>query len=83
MDSVNIVGKRPVSFTAEDGHQINGVTVYITRPDSRVEGLVADKLFISTARLSELSAPCKVGTSVLVEYNRAGKVADFHPVPSK
>lgn len=82
MEKVKIVGKRSVSFVADDGKQISGSTLYITREDANVEGLVADKMFIGINRLSELTAPAKVGTEVLVEYNSRGKVADLHPVPA-
>lgn len=80
MDIIKIVGTRDTSFTSQDGKQINGVSVFFTMQDDKVEGLMTGKHFISLDNLGVFSVQPKVGLAVQVVYNRYGKVDDYLPV---
>ena len=75
-DSMEVVGVEGVNFTAKDGTEISGVSVYYTEhldPD-RGDGLFAGKLFFSAAKLAALNYSPAVGQVIQVLYDRFGKV---------
>ena len=81
MEKVQVVGMRSVSFKDEkDGRQIDGVSLYLLLDHPQVEGKMADKVFVSSQRLSDLPYMPKVGEEVWVDYDRRGKVSQFKPV---
>lgn len=80
MDVVQIVGLRRMSFTSQDGQQVEGMNFYYLMDDSHVEGKVAGKFFMSTAVLSQVGFVPKVGETVKVFYNRYGKANAFEPM---
>ena len=58
-----VLGKRPVSFTANDGKTISGLTVY-AGTDIEGEGsvgLACDKFFISTEKLPKADTLQQLG----------------------
>ncbi len=69
-----LLGKRKVAFTAEDGREISGTTVYLGfDDDGDVEGMVCEREFISSsvAGYKDLT----VGSELEVTYNRKGKIS--------
>ena len=71
-----ILGKRKVAFTADDGREISGNTVYLVfEDDEEVECMVCEKTFLSNsvANYKDLT----VGADVEVTYNRKGKVTSI------
>lgn len=67
-----VLGKRPVSFTAKDGKEITGTTLYLGYEAEGVEGMVTDKVFISAAKMPKNDIV--VGSEVDISFNRYGKV---------
>lgn len=80
MDIVEIVGLRKMSFTSQDGQQVEGMNFYYLMEDDHVEGKVAGKFFMSTAVLSQVGFVPNVGETVKVFYNRYGKANAFEPM---
>ncbi len=78
MDVMNVVGVRSTRFTAQDGKEISGVSLYVTFEDSHVKGLACDRLFISDNKLGALVPT--VGDCVTVSYNKYGKIQSLEIV---
>lgn len=79
-----VLGKRPLSFTANDGKTITGVSLFVGTQfnDSDIAagatGLLCDKFFVSTDKLPK--AEIVVGKDVEIYFNRYGKVDKIVPV---
>ena len=69
---VNVVGKKPLNFTTEDGKTIDGTHIFVTYEETGVEGVVAEKLFVSSTKF-DTKYVC-VGDSLEIYFNRYGKV---------
>ena len=67
-----VLGKRPISFTAKDGKEIAGTTLYLGYETKGVEGMAAEKVFISAEKVP--TNDIVVGSEVNVHFNRYGKV---------
>lgn len=67
-----ILGKKAVSFTASDGRVIEGTTIYVGYEADGVDGLAADKLFVTPEKMPQKGLV--VGTDVDLLFNRYGKV---------
>ncbi len=75
-----IIGIRPSSFTGQDGSQVSGKNIYLTEPLEKGEGLAADRVFITDAKLSQWTYQPKVGDEVRLEYNRYGRCSGMEKV---
>lgn len=69
---MKVVGTREVDFKDKDGNAIKGVNVYVEYSYDKVTGVVAEKIFLSAAKLGSYSP--KVGDDISVVYNKYGKV---------
>ncbi len=72
-----IIGILPVTFTAKDGTLITGQKIYYTEPLNPAkggQGCMADKFFMTDAKLSSTGTVLAVGDIVNLLYNRYGKV---------
>lgn len=69
-----VLGTKEVSFTAKDGNDIEGMTIYYTYLDEKVKGLAADKMFLRNEKLRGLEWSPQVGDEFQPLYNRYGKV---------
>lgn len=67
-----VLGKRPVEFTAKDGKEVKGVSLYLGYEAEGVEGMVTDKVFIPAAKMPKNDIV--VGSEVDVLFDRRGKV---------
>lgn len=78
---MKIVGKQDVDYTSrKTNQQVTGVTLYVTCPDSKVDGVRAESIFISSRSLcypEVMKLP--VGAGIEVYYNRFGSVEDVRP----
>lgn len=89
MDYYTIVGLQPTSFPSRDDPKvlIEGVTIYVTTPlDSKksgTKGLKADKLFLTNAKISDLSFLVDTDQLVEIYYNKYGKVQSLRLVEEK
>ena len=72
-----IVGIAKSSFTAGDGKQVTGTTIYVVEPldPKKGQGERADHYFLSAAKLGDLGFTPMVGQEVTILFNRYGKVA--------
>lgn len=75
-DIRNIVGIEKVNFT-KDGKEIMGDRLYTLEniPAGRGTGKKSDKIFLSEAKLKQMSFTPTVGQTVTVYYNRYGGVS--------
>lgn len=79
--NVHLLGVRPVEFTNEKtGEIVEGITLYISYPDSDVYGVVADKKFISNeaAERLELSVEAlikAIGSDIDIMINPRGRLS--------
>jgi len=67
-----VLGLKPVSFTAADGKVIEGTTLYVAYDADGVEGMAADKIFVTTAKMPKSNIV--VGADIDIYFNRFGKV---------
>ena len=74
-----IIGVRSSSFKAEDGTQITGKTIYISEPLTKGEGVSAERIFLTDAKLLQCQYNPQVGDDVHIEYNRWGKCSGMYP----
>ena len=70
--NATVVGKKKISFTSKDGHEINGANLHINYEENGVEGLAAEKFFISAVKFN--ANDISVGDTINVLYNKYGKV---------
>ena len=77
---MKIIGIRPVSFTGEDKQLVSGKNIYLTYPVEKGEGLEAERIFVSDAKLNAWVYTPKVGDEVRVEYNRYGRCCGMEKI---
>lgn len=73
-----VIGLGKVDFETRDGNRIIGYSVFVTFHRSGVDGLAAEKFFISDSKFS--ASPFKLGDIVEIFFNRYGKVNSIVPV---
>lgn len=69
---VKVVGKKVLNFTTEDGKVIDGAHYYVTYEEDGIEGLAAEKFYISSSKLN--TNVVSVGDSLNIYFNRLGKI---------
>jgi len=70
-----LVGIKETKFKGSEGDIVSGKTFYYTEPQSGVEGVVADKFFLSDEKVTKIAASLIVGDEFEAYYNRFGKIA--------
>lgn len=70
---MKIIGIRPTSFKGDNGENVSGKNIYLTFPLEKGEGLGAERIFLTEAKLSKFPYQPKVGDEVSVSYNRYGR----------
>lgn len=74
-----IVGKKRVDFKPKNSDdRVDGLTVYVTYEEDKVQGLATDKIFLSTTKFGDMFSDLKVGTLIEISYNKFGKVDSVH-----
>lgn len=86
---MKVIGYRQVNFTAQDGNQVNGYTLFITEPfdvrESNCSGVKGDKFFVKTEIFEKLIKEFEknnksiIGSEIIVYYNRYGKPETIIP----
>ena len=71
----NVVGVRRNDFQPKDGDKIEGYSVYVTHTDDNVDGLVAERFFLSDRKLRNDVGGWipKVGQTFNMSFNRYGR----------
>lgn len=75
-----VIGIRPSSFKGDDGTQVSGKNIYLTEPLQNGEGLAADRVFVTDAKLRQWPYQPKVGDEVRLSYNRYGRCSGMEKV---
>lgn len=70
---MKIIGIRPSSFKGDKGETISGMSVYMTYPLDKGEGLGSERVFLTDAKVFGWTYKPKVGDEVRLEYNRYGR----------
>lgn len=74
MAKMKVVGFREVNFKDEKARKnINGVSLYVNYQDENVNGMVAEKIFVSAFKLAECGYAPAVGDTIQFTYNKYGK----------
>lgn len=79
MDVITIIGYRDTNFTSQDGNKVMGTTYFFTMPDEHTIGLMAGKLFMSSAKIQKLNYIPRQGDVLKCYYDRYGKPVEFVP----
>ncbi len=76
---MKIIGIRPTQFKGDSGDNVSGKNVYLTFPLEKGEGLGAERIFLTDAKLNKWTYQPKVGDEVNVSYNRFGRCDGMTP----
>lgn len=77
MEVFEVLGYRNVDFTDErTGKRVSGITLFLSREDKNVQGVMTEKVFIGSQRLEESGYLPMVGGKVRITYNKYGKPAE-------
>lgn len=72
-----IVGIRNVNFTDQQtGNVVSGKSYFYEFFEDGVEGMAADKVFVTDQRFAQLSVHPVVGEEVNLEFSRYGKLSN-------
>lgn len=74
---MKIIGIRPSNFTGNDGQYVSGQNIYMTYPLENGEGMGADRVFVTSDKVSAWPYRPHVGDEVEVIYNRYGKCQEI------
>lgn len=70
-----IIGVKLTSFTTKDGNKVTGYNVYITEERDDVDGLAADRVFISDRVCNRSNFTPHVGDIILYfAYTKFGRL---------
>ena len=76
-----IIGVKLTSFTTKDGNKVTGYNVYITEEREDVDGLAADRVFISDRVCNRSNFTPHVGDIILyfayTKYGRLNMVVPY------
>lgn len=79
----SIIGVKLTSFTTKDGTKVTGYNVYITEERPDVDGLAADRVFMSDRVCNRSCFTPHVGDIIeTLGYNKFGRlslVIPYHP----
>lgn len=71
-----IIGVKLTSFTTKDGTKVTGYNVYITEERPDVDGLVADRVFMSDRVCNRSNFTPHVGDIIeILGYNKFGRLS--------
>lgn len=74
-----LVGMKDSGFTGSDGKQVNGVNLYFTYEDEKVNGVATERVFVHSDRFLKLSFMPEIGGRCDLRYNKYGKISDIVP----
>ena len=75
-----IIGVQLKSFTAMDGTTITGYNVWYTEERKDVDGLAADRIFVSDRVSNRSNFTPHVGDIIeSISYNKFGRLFEVHP----
>lgn len=75
---VKLVGWQQISFTNNNGENINGTNIYVAFKDENVEGLKTEKLFLKENIV--LPKDTKLNDTLDISFNMKGKVESISKV---
>lgn len=79
-----IIGVKLTSFTTKDGTKVTGYNVYITEERPDVDGLVADRVFMSDRVCNRSNFTPHVGDIIeTLGYNKFGRLSLVIPYQSE
>lgn len=75
-----IIGVELKSFTAKDGTTVTGYNVWYTEERKGVDGLAADRIFVSDRVSNRSNFTPHVGDIIeSICYNKFGRLFEVHP----
>lgn len=75
-----IIGVQLKSFTAKDGTTITGYNVWYTEERENVDGLAADRIFVSDRVSNRSNFTPHVGDIIeTISYNKFGRLFEVRP----
>ena len=72
----SVVGTRRIDMKDKEGSEIHGFSVFVTREEDGVNGLMADRLFVRDEMLRRDTGGVvpNPGDTMVFEYNNRGKL---------
>lgn len=71
-----VYGIQDVSYVNKQNKQVDGTSIHILRNDARVEGQLAESIFVSDRLDLPTIRQIKLGDTIDVSYNRYGSIDD-------
>lgn len=72
-----VYGIQDVSYVNKQNKQVDGTSIHILRNDIRVEGQLAESIFVSDRLDLPTIRQIKLGDTIDVFYNRYGSIDDI------
>lgn len=69
---VSVFGKRKLNFISKEGNEVDGWQIYVGFEADGVEGLLTDKMFLSSKKFRDIAVT--VGQDYEVTFDRFAKV---------
>lgn len=72
---MKVIGYKRSDFVTKDGVSVTGLNIYMTYPatGTDAEGVVAERVYVSDAKLAKSGYKPRIGDEVNIMYNRFGK----------
>ena len=72
---MKVIGYKRSDFVTKDGVSVTGLNIYLTyaATGTDAEGVVAERVYVSDAKLAKSGYKPRVGDEVNIMYNRFGK----------
>ena len=72
---MKVIGYKRSDFVTKDGVSVTGLNIYMTYPatGTDAEGVVAERVYVSDAKLAKSGYKPRIGDEVNSMYNRFGK----------
>ncbi len=79
-----LIGYKRSDFNSKDGTAITGYSLYIASPayGKDADGQIVERQYMSDNRLNACGYKPQVGDNVEITFNRFGKVAGIHRIPT-
>ncbi|MBE6914208.1 MAG: hypothetical protein E7472_04655 [Ruminococcaceae bacterium] len=67
-----VIGKRKLDFTASDGKEIKGLSLFLGWSSDSIEGMETARFYVSESKLPKQDI--QVGADIEVYFDRRGKI---------
>jgi hypothetical protein len=79
--TVQVVGKRKVDFTPDNGNPIKGARIYYAFEETGVEGGATADVFLSETASAPAFETIVPGQNYIIEFNNKGRFVSMSEIP--